>query len=201
MKAAEQKSEILLAVGECLHTWSIVELEIGNLYMVFHGIRRDEFSHPIRIAFEEIVSLEIRLAMMGAYAEADGSLRQSYLPHFQPLRARIMKLYKKRHEIAHFTLVGRGDMEHPKILVKPFFTWSNFIAKKGPELNAAQIVERELKFSAIIPRIKRHIQHIGAMRALPLEHYVQAGDQAFPPLGPADLIQLAHEQPPQSSPE
>jgi len=155
--------------------------------MILHGFKRDEFAHPTRAAFEAVISLEVRLAMMCAYVAADTSLRDSYLPHIKSLSSRVFKMYKKRHELAHFMIVGREGKNGKRTLIRPFFTVDAYSQKKGSELDAEQIAERAHNFEALAQRIKRHVQHVGALKKLPPKHYVQAGDKAFPPLGEEDL--------------
>jgi hypothetical protein len=177
---------LFAAIGASLHIWSNVELEISNLYMILHSIKRNEFAHPTRAAFEAVISLDVRLTMMCAYVAADNSLKD-YLPHIKALKARVIKFYKKRHEVAHFMVVHRMNKGQVNTFIRPYFTEDNFQNKKGTELDSDQVYERAVKFDELVATIKRHIQHVGALRNLPPEAYVQAGDKAFPPLGKGDL--------------
>ena len=163
--------------------------------MILNGIERHRWPHPIRSAYEAVISLEARLAMVMAFIEADSSLNVEYLPHFSTLRTRILKLYKKRHEVAHFTVVARAKDSGFKSFIRPFFKWSDFILNKGPELDAQQLMERAQSFNALYMKIQKHIQHVGALRKLPLEYYARAGDISFPPLGPEDLNLLSPQLP------
>lgn len=186
MGGVESRADLLIGVGECLNTWSNVELELANLYMIIHSVKRDDYRHPIRASFEAVISLEVRLAMLNAFIEADETISTDYLRHFKPLRTKIVKLYRKRHEVAHFSIVGRNRSSGFTLAIRPFFTWNDFIREKGAELNAAQLSERAKKFSGLADRIRHHIQHVGALRRLPPEFYVQAGDIAYPPLDVSD---------------
>ena len=182
-----QRHELLIAVGDCLEAWTAVEIELTKLFMVLNGVRRDAFSHPIRAAYEVVISLEVRIAMIVAYSRADESLRDDYLPHALALGSKVRKYYKKRHEVAHFYPVGRGCAKTVDMFIRPYFTEARFLLNKGPELSAGQLKVRAIKFKELAELVERHTQHVGALRGLPLEHYVQAGDRAFPPLCPADL--------------
>jgi len=180
-----------IAVGECLQSWGFVELEIANLYMILQGIRRDEFSHPTRAAFEAVISLEVRLAMIYAYVEADGEL-ENYLPHVKPLNSKIIKFYKKRHEIAHFLVVAERQENGLNYSLRPFVSMYGFSKKRGTKLLIPQIEDRRKRFNELANRIRRHVQSVGEMRKLPAEFYAQPGDIAFEPLGPEDLSQEGH---------
>lgn len=138
--------------------------------------------------------------MIIAYAEADDSLEDYHL-HANLLSKRVKKLYKKRHEVAHFLTVGRGEPGKSPVLIRPFFTWSKFLSNERAELNSKQLSEKAQKFRELSHRIQRYVQHVGALRKLPLEYYVQAGDFASQPLGPKDLILPTLAPPPSPSEE
>jgi hypothetical protein len=125
--------------------------------------------------------------MMTAYVAADTSIKDDYLPHIKLLFKQVRELYKKRHQVAHFMVVGRqvdtGPIHH---VLKPFFTVDAFQQRRGTELTLEQIVQRVGKIGDLCDLVRRHIQHVGALRKLPVEHYVRAGDRAFPPLRSED---------------
>ena len=190
-----QRDKLLVSVGDCLHSWAFVELELSNLYMILHGIKRNEFSHPTRAAFEAVISLEVRLHMMCAYVAADISIKEDYFPHIKALSTQVFKLYKKRHEVAHFMVVSRNRKAGPTVMIRPFFTVNAWNAQSGSELDVAQITERTQRFGQLVQCVKRHVQHVGALRKLPPEYYVQAGDIAFPPLEKAFLSPVSPAPP------
>lgn len=191
-------TEIYSAIGRCLHTWSSVELEVSNLYMALHERRRDEYGHPIRASFETVISLEIRTAMIRAFVAAHPKLENAYLPHVTALCARVMKLYKKRHDVAHFMLVVHAEKEPHYAVIRPFFTMDSFTKQRGAELTVTQIQDRVTSFIEMRTRLIRHIQHVGAVLGLPPEYYVQAGDLAHPSLTTADLPPAEQKPPPLS---
>lgn len=182
------REDFFPAVGRCLHAWGFVELELANLYMILQSIERDAYGHPLRAAFEIVISLEIRVAMVNAYVSADPSLRE-YLPHCHALTAKIIRSYKKRHEIAHF-LIGMEKTETGSVTaLRPFMTMYGFSQKRVKALSLAQIKERTKTFNELAERARRHVQHIGALRGLPTTYYARAGEIAYPALGPEDLTQ------------
>ena len=126
-----QRHELLIAVGDCLEAWTAVEIELTKLFMVLNGVRRDAFSHPIRAAYEVVISLEVRIAMIVAYSRADESLRDDYLPHALALGSKVRKYYKKRHEVAHFYPVGRGCAKTVDMFIRPYFTEARFLLDQG----------------------------------------------------------------------
>ena len=196
---AALQNRTLQAIGSCLNAWGMAEIEISNLYMALHEKSWSDFSHPMRAAFEAVISLEVRLALIRAYVEADTALTD-YAPHLISLLSRIMKLYKKRHQVAHFVIVSRFEAIDPNqpVLkgfygIRPFFTWDGFTKQQGTELSAEQIEKRGEAFRELSKRLRRHVQHVGQLRKLPAEYFAQAGDLAYPPLTEADLNPEARE--------
>ena len=96
-------------VGECLHAWGTAEIEVSQLFVVVHGGKWDDFVNPLRAAFEALVALEARLDMIMASVHAHEHLRETYPAHFKSMRKKPLALYRRRHEVAHFVLVGRHD--------------------------------------------------------------------------------------------
>ena len=48
-KAPQSRSHLLEGIGECLHSWGCVEIEVSNLYMILQGVKRDDFSHKTEV--------------------------------------------------------------------------------------------------------------------------------------------------------
>jgi hypothetical protein len=63
--------------------------------MIMHERGWKEFNHPLRSAFEAVVSFEARLSMIKATAFSDPVL-ENYAPHFPPLSTKLTKEYQKR---------------------------------------------------------------------------------------------------------
>lgn len=200
MATDDVRDNLFLCIGECLHAWSWVELETVNLYMVLNSISRQNLTHPSRAAFEAVISLEVRLAIIGAYVAADSPIRDDYLSHYKSLSSRIFKLYKKRHEVAHFMVVRRDTKTGLQVAIQPFFSASTYAQKNGTELSVSQIAERLELFKKLHTRLRHHVQHVGSLRKLPLEYYVLDGDIAFPPLRRGDLSPEESLPPPAPSP-
>ena len=169
-------------VGETLHAWSIVETELTHLFMAMHAQPWNDFVHPLRAAFEAVISLEARLGMIGATAGADKQLNDRYPAHFQPLKVKLLKSYRKRHEVAHFTLVGRADATRQVHLIRPFFNWAKFQANEGVELDLKQIRERKEAFFRLSERVLQHRQYVARRKELPAEYYAEAGHLVYPDL-------------------
>ncbi|WP_157220616.1 hypothetical protein [Flavisphingomonas formosensis] len=183
MRREEYRKALYAEVGECIHAWSTVENEITILFMVLNERPWIEFAHPLRAAFEALISLEARLDVIRVYISADDSVNEKYTDHYKKLHSRILKAYRKRHEIAHFALVGRenqtGEMRE---FVRPFFKMKSFQENSGTELDLKQIVERKQKFYLLGERVKQHVQYVGKIKGLKADYFAQAGDLAYPDL-------------------
>ena len=182
MKNSRQLETLSIAVGSTLHAWSVVEVEVSHLFMIMHSRAWNDFSHPLRAAFEAVISFEARLGMIKASVAADADIPEAYEVLFNALHKKLIKSYRKRHEIAHFMFVGRDCKDGSEYFLRPFFRWEAFEKNKGVELNEKQIMERRDSFIRLIERVMQHRQNIGKLKGLSAEFYAQAGDPAFPDL-------------------
>jgi hypothetical protein len=187
MSSDNATSELLASIGSCLNAWSKVEDEITQLFMLIHGYPSSDYRHPLRRAFEAVVALEARLSMIKASVSADQLLSRCYSHHFNALYNKVTRSYRKRHEVAHFSLVHReGENGEWKILARPFFNWAAFQDNLGAELEPQQIEERQNSFLRLCLRIQQHRQYVGGKKGLPAEHFARAGDLVLPDLDEDD---------------
>lgn len=129
--------DILFEVGRGLHAWSLVEMELADL---FHCIVGWTNANP-HVLFNAVINFDTRVVLCD---------RAMKFAHFDPvereiwdkLSARLTKFYKKRHELAHFTL-GKTDKES---VIYPFLTTANIGDENLSRLTAKQIRERISKF-------------------------------------------------------
>jgi|GEM_PF-6512452 len=187
MASDNDTNELLASIGSCLNAWSKVEDEVTQLFMLIHGQPWNDFRHPLRAAFEAVVSLETRLSMIKASVGADAVLSECYAPHFNTLYNKVMRSFRKRHEVAHFSLVQRdGSKGSRVILARPFFNWAKFEDNLGVELDAKQIAERQNGFLSLCLKVQQHRQYVGDKKGLPSGHFAQAGDLVLPDLDEDD---------------
>jgi hypothetical protein len=175
-QAHEEFLQLTSAVGVCISAWSSVEDRLSALFMMLHGRSAFHLTDPLRAAYEAVVSLEVRLAMIVATASADPVTRSIYAGHCGALGKKVMRSYKKRHEIAHFALVSRRRESGEAILIRPFYRAADYVANSGPELDARAVQERTARFEALRVRITTHIQHVAELKDLPAKYHAQAGD-------------------------
>lgn len=143
MKMNPEKDDAFLAsIARSLSRWTSVEFLLGWLFTVLADIENQK---KARAVFDGIISLEIRLSIIDrlmAFEEIDELEAEMWAR----LSARISKLYKKRHELAHFGLGGSGPDETAKPEIVPFQTFDTFVSGTGRHLNREQIIERGEKF-------------------------------------------------------
>ena len=130
---------ILRAVGAALHNWSLVELALASAFGKLLGLTM----HSQRI-FGTIISFDTRVAICDQIAAANVA-DELDREIWAKISARLLKLYKKRHEVAHFTLGRRGS----EPIIRPFLTL-NKITETVPGLDLRQINERSAKFGALM---------------------------------------------------
>jgi len=166
------------AIGACIAAWNGVEDELSNLFMLLHSKKPWNYSDPLRAAYEAVVSLDVKMQMIVATASADPVTSPVYAKHCVALRNKIMKSYKKRHQVAHFALVWRDEGAGAQIKVRPFFRHAEFLENSGPaELSRLDIEQKRASFGRLADRVHMHAQHVGELKRLPIEYYARAGDR------------------------
>lgn len=141
MSEPPKNDAILRSIGAALHNWSLVELELATLFanlMGFDGMRKAHAIFGVIISFETRIAICDRLVALDARDEADVEL-------WAKLSARLSKFYKKRHELAHFSL-AKSDTDS---MIVPFMTTDHNPDKLQRRLKRADIQERSRKFAEL----------------------------------------------------
>ena len=92
--------------------------------------------------FDTIISFETRLALcdrLMAFEDADEVEAEMW----SRMSAKLLKKYKKRHELAHFSIV---PFYNGKAAISPFFTGDKFRTETARYLTIDQIKERSRDF-------------------------------------------------------
>lgn len=126
--------ELLYEVGRGLHCWSLVEMALADLFQAMVGYPN---ANPHAL-FNAVINFDTRLTLCDKameFADLDPVEREMWIK----LSAKLTKFYKRRHEIAHFSVGKEG-------VILPFVTTANWQDKNRTKLNAGQIRERAFKF-------------------------------------------------------
>jgi hypothetical protein len=134
--------ELLSAVGTAIADWSLVELQLGQLFIT----TADMHSHEkAKATFATVLSFSVRVAIVDRLMEHEG-LSDVDAAIWSKLSKRLSRAYKKRHELAHFS-VRWTDENRPAIL--PFLTIGNLDqALAGLDVN--HVRERSEKFGHLV---------------------------------------------------
>jgi hypothetical protein len=129
----------MAAVGSCLNAWAWVENGMGLLFYNVSGI--DHMARAGAI-FDSVVAFEGRIAMLDAAIDHEPLLSDEEKLIWACLSRRLRKLYKRRHAVAHFSIVDESYQA-----ISPFFTWNKQAKKTAKTLTIGQISERSRQFS------------------------------------------------------
>jgi hypothetical protein len=133
---------VMAQVGLCLSSWSQVETGMGLLFGTVGGI--GDYRRAFTI-FDAIVSFETRVAVLDtAMALETTHLTDEDREIWSAVSARLRKLYKKRHEVAHFSTDFRTIAAQPGI--RPFFSWNKDDQGRAKFLSLKEMQERAAKF-------------------------------------------------------
>jgi hypothetical protein len=159
----EDSQEYFAAVGRALSTWSVVEQHLTTMFHALAGIR--DMAKSLAI-FDTIISLETRLDVIDALMELE-NLSPLELETWNRCSARITKLHKKRHELAHFTLVAIASNNNvEKIRLSPFHSFRRIVTQTTTYLDLGQLKEREEKFYELAQTVPWFFSEIQKNRGL-----------------------------------
>jgi len=147
---------------------------MGFLFLLASTIRDAFLAGAI---FDSVVAFEGRLAILDATFNNSQVVTNEERDIWIALSARLRKLYKKRHEVAHFTVMDPDLMSATAI--NPFLTFNQVVRETTRELTIHQIVERTAKFSEAEDAVVWFTQRIRP-RVRPEESPPQQGEE--PPL-------------------
>jgi hypothetical protein len=154
---ADNRQELLVAVGEALAAWSAIEVFITDLFAILTDIpnKRDQtLNRRAHLIFDAIISLETRLDVVDVLMANEG-LSPLEIETWNRAYLRTKDLYKKRHGLAHFGLVGNPtELDNPdpeksgyiSYSLSPFFSIGAAVSGGMKILTKAQIDERAVHF-------------------------------------------------------
>jgi hypothetical protein len=151
---ADDITELSVAIVNALSAWSSVEIQLSQLFGILADMQdvRDNNLNPKALAvFDAIISFGTRRTVIDALMAHEG-LTPLEAQTWRLFSARLMKLYKRRHELAHFVFSGTPiDLKQNPVqlnyAVAPFFTLSSAMKRQFKSLTADQIKERADHFA------------------------------------------------------
>lgn len=132
-----------VAIGHALAGWSTVEIGLARLFCIMSDIPKMDTALAV---VDTIVSFEIRLQVCNSLMriEAASELEKCMWEKFS---AKLMKLYKRRHRIAHFSFVRRSDkLGDFRGYIGPFFNNSAIVSEDVELLGVPEIEELDKRF-------------------------------------------------------
>lgn len=134
---------LLLAVGQALQTWGALE---NNLTDMFANLSDIPHRGKAFALFDTIISFETKADVIDTLMSIE---KLTALEHetWRRFSAQLRKHYKKRHEIAHFGLVGdttkEGDVRYK---LSPFLSLGGIVRGQVRTLTTKEIQARKAKF-------------------------------------------------------
>jgi len=135
-------ARLLSGVGGALANWSMVELQMGLLFTILSDIPDRDKAVAI---FDGVISFDTRLAILDRLMRFETDLSETEAEMWTRLSQRLSKFYKKRHELAHFSLSESGG----KLAIAPFLTYEKLFNKSVRYLSVEQVAERGEKFTEL----------------------------------------------------
>jgi len=139
------RDPIYLAVGRCLEKWSWVE---ENLALVLEGLVRHQKHGLLGTGFAAVRSFESKLNMVDEIAQR--TLGKRRFAGWKSLYGKLDKKYRKRNQIAHFSIVLHGRTAPLDARLHPYWGISKGkSALKNKGLTAADLEGRAESFTRL----------------------------------------------------
>ena len=146
MATDEDHNPILLAVGQALRQWSAVEVGLAGIFAILADIPDPMKAHRI---IDAIVSFDARLDVVDALMSEE-ALTPLELETWKRAAAKLKKQYKKRHELAHFSIVNTISNGKDNIRLSPFLTYGQFLRDELRYLTVPEIDARRKGFGELV---------------------------------------------------
>lgn len=130
--------ELLTTISLALANWSSVELELTVLFKAISELHNHKKANAL---FDGIISFEIRVGIcdrLMAFEKIDPIEGEMWAR----MSAKLTKYYKKRHELAHFSIIEQNGVHK----LTPFVTVEKLIDGFQTTLDTQQVIDRADKF-------------------------------------------------------
>ena len=134
-------TKLLNAVGMALALWSAVEMHLCALFRTISDMKSKDRASAM---FDSIINFEIRLVIISNLMETE-DVDPVEAEMWRRLSRKLAASYKKRHEVAHFSIRMRGGEPH----AAPFLTHTRLWVTGETLLGADEIEERARKFTLL----------------------------------------------------
>lgn len=135
-----RRTYLLASVGSALSQWSLVETGLALLFATISDIPGRAKAGAI---YDAIVAFKARLTVCDRLMALE-EIDPIDLKIWNKFSQKARELYRKRHEIAHFTQMFEVGKEP---VIAPFFSWDKERTQTNKYLTTDQISQRAKKFS------------------------------------------------------
>ena len=137
---ADSTDELFSAIGGALHQWSGVEFALSGLFEIISGIPNPKKSNAV---FDTIISFETRVDVTNSLMAFE-TLSDLDRETWNRFALKLKKKYKKRHEIAHFTILPNAEVA----ALSPFYTFGTELRDEVKTLSPKEIRDRKESFAS-----------------------------------------------------
>jgi hypothetical protein len=135
--------QLALGVGTALSCWSGFEVRLTHLFAVLTDMPDQAKACAL---FDTIISFEVRLALCDRLMLSD-DCDERHKAIWTKFKPRIEKLYKKRHGIAHFSIVEATSKRGKRTVhLSPFLSQTKLVEGSASLLSAKDLKSRADEF-------------------------------------------------------
>lgn len=164
----DTSDDLLLAAGKALQVWGGLEILISKMFATISDIPGQQKGSAV---CDSVISFETRMDMLDVLMKFE-TIEPLELETWLRFSAKLRKKYKKRHELAHFSIftMHRGSPQDETSTVytlSPFLTYGSLINGEIRHLSAEQIRERAASFRELTQALTWFECEASARRGFP----------------------------------
>lgn len=159
-----QTYELANAVGWALSTWTIIETNLTELFLILSDMVDLNKAH---LVMEAVVSFDGRLKIVGNLMELV-KWRGDEGEMWGLLVSRIQRLQARRNELAHFQFVNVGEQAGTTPYVVPYFSHGAAMRGTIKKVTKDEIWDREKRFRAYAVALGWFGEQLSEMKGIPV---------------------------------
>lgn len=137
----DQQNELQLLLSDCIQIWSLVEMELSQLFSL--QLR----TKPPRIAYiiwDSVISFEAKLKCLDAVLSFSlkNEKKNEILNIWKKLGEKVRQYARLRNELAHSGHLIEGE----RVYIVPYLSMEKLMDEKTKKLDAKDLEERKKNF-------------------------------------------------------
>jgi hypothetical protein len=143
-KPLTEKDELAKAVGYALSAWQSVEL---GLSLVFDECSKIGDQKRSQMLMATIISIDTRMAVITSMFKFNAD--KTNLNMWNGLHLKIVREYKTRHKIAHFSFTSKEKNGESRDVLTPYHSFGKWFQYDYRDLGVSEILDKKERYERL----------------------------------------------------